>query len=147
MIEENYIGSIIGFVVICFVFSHCIEHETVITPILITDMEQRGTLHRFFLVKNFKRDTPSLDQYVINEFCKYKSDTAQGHFYYFFHETRKTNLKEIKKYPRVIDQYSETYDRIIAYSYNTGFVDKTEVRAYTYHDNGSDFRYFSFTCE
>ena len=147
MIEENYIGSIIGFVVICFVFSHCIEHETVITPILITDMEQRGTLHRFFLVKNFKRDTPSLDQYVINEFCKYISDTTLGHLYYFYHETRKTNLKEIKKYPRVIDQYSDGNDLINSYTFKAGYFDKTEVRSFTFHKNGVDIRYFNFVCE
>ena len=101
----------------------------------------------FFLVKNFKWDTPSLDQYVINGFCKYISDTAHGHFYYFYHKTKKINLKEIKKYPRVIDQYSDTYDRIISYSFNTGFFDKTEARSFSFHINGVDIRYFNFVCE
>jgi hypothetical protein len=97
------------------------EFSTYTYPISTTISlgKERIYYNNLFLVSNFRNNKKvelSIDSFVV----KYTSDNCYSANtdeirLYFYKETSKTNLTEIKKNPREVDRYSDRHDLVYCY--------------------------------
>ena len=82
--------------------------------------KERVYYNNFFLVSNYRNDKMvemKIDSFVLTYVSSkiYSSRTDEIRLY-FYKETSKTNLVEIKKNPREVDRYSNRHDLVYYYA-------------------------------